>query len=236
MARLPIVAIDGPAGAGKSTVAKGLAERLGFDLIDTGAIYRAVALLARHRGVALDDDPGLTEIVAALPIRFRFEGDVNRVFLGDEDVSEAIRTPEVSRAASAVSARRVVREGLLGLQRRLGEGGGVVLEGRDVGTVVFPDAEVKVFLTATDDERARRRHEELREKGIAATFEETLQEVRARDHQDSTRAHAPLRKADDATEVVTDGVGVEEVIERLAALVRAQANAGSPKDDKGKGV
>jgi len=235
MARLPIVAIDGPAGAGKSTVARGLARRLGFDLLDTGALYRAVALLALRRGVALDDDRGLSEIVAALPIHFQLQGEVNRVFLGEEEVSEAIRTPEVSRAASAVSARPVVREGLLGLQRRLAERGGVVLEGRDIGTVVFPDAEVKVFLTASVEERARRRCEELREKGMATTLEETLREVCARDRQDSTRAHAPLRKADDAVEVVTDGVGVAEVIERLAALVFARAGRASGTEG-GKGV
>jgi cytidylate kinase len=217
MARLPIVAIDGPAGAGKSTFARGLARRLGFDLLDTGALYRAVALLALRRGVALDDDRGLSEIVAALPIHFQLQGEVNRVFLGEEEVSEAIRTPEVSRAASAVSARPVV------------------LEGRDIGTVVFPDAEVKVFLTASVEERARRRCEELREKGMATTLEETLREVCARDRQDSTRAHAPLRKADDAVEVVTDGVGVAEVIERLAALVFARAGRASGTEG-GKGV
>jgi len=134
----PIVAIDGPAGAGKSTVSKKLAQRLGFTLIDTGAIYRCVALAAKRRGVAFDDDQGLAEIVASIDIRFRTDRGDNRVLLGEEDVSEAIRTPEMSMAASQVSARKVVRDGLLGLQRRLGQGGGVVLEGRDIGTVVFP--------------------------------------------------------------------------------------------------
>jgi cytidylate kinase len=221
MSRKPIVAIDGPAGAGKSTVSKRLARRLGYRLIDTGAIYRAVALVARRRGVALDDDPKLAEIVRDLRIDFRFDGEVNRVLLGDEDVSEAIRTPEISRAASDVSTRKVVRDGLLGLQRRLGQGGGVVLEGRDIGTVVFPDAEVKVFLTASEEERARRRTQELREKGMAVELDATLREVRERDRQDSARAHAPLRKADGAVEVVTDGVGIDEVVERIARLVAA---------------
>jgi cytidylate kinase len=219
MSRKPIVAIDGPAGAGKSTVSKRLARRLGYTLIDTGALYRAVALVAQRRGVALEDDPELAEIVRDLRIEFRFDGEVNRVFLGDEDVSEAIRTPEISRAASDVSARKVVRDGLLDLQRRLGEGGGVVLEGRDIGTVVFPDAEVKVFLTASEEERARRRTQELREKGMAVELEATLREVRERDRQDSTRAHAPLRKADGAVEVITDGLGIDEVVERIARLV-----------------
>jgi len=221
MSRKPIVAIDGPAGAGKSTVSKRLARRLGYRLIDTGAIYRAVALVARRRGVALDDDPKLAEIVRDLRIDFRFDGEVNRVLLGDEDVSEAIRTPEISRAASDVSTRKVVRDGLLGLQRRLGQGGGVVLEGRDIGTVVFPDEEVKVFLTASEEERARRRTQELREKGMAVELDATLREVRERDRQDSARAHAPLRKADGAVEVVTDGVGIDEVVERIARLVAA---------------
>jgi CMP/dCMP kinase len=222
MARLPIVAIDGPAGAGKSSVAKGLARRLGFNLIDTGAIYRAVALLARRRGVALDDDPGLAEIVAALRIRFRFEGEVNRVFLGDEDVSEAIRTPEMSRAASAVSARRVVREGLLGLQRRLGEGGGVVLEGRDIGTVVFPDADAKFFLTAGDEVRARRRFLELQAKGDTQPFEAVLADQRRRDLDDSSRDVAPLRAAPDAVTVDTGAMALDDVVERLAAEVEAR--------------
>jgi len=215
----PIVAIDGPAGAGKSTIALELAARLGFGLIDTGAIYRSVALAAVREGIAFNDDIGLAAIVARLPIRFETSGSKNRVFLGEDDVSEAIRTPEISRAASTVSARPVVRSGLLGLQRRLGEGGGVVLEGRDIGTVVFPDADVKIFLTATEGERARRRFEELRAKGVEITLEETLREVKERDHQDTTRSLAPLRRAADAVEVITDGLAPSEVIDRLAALV-----------------
>ena len=217
--RRPIVAIDGPAGAGKSTIALALAARLGYGLIDTGAIYRTVALAAVRAGVAFDDDAGLALIVEGLPLRFETVGARNRVFLAADDISEAIRTPEISRAASAVSARPVVRAGLLGLQRRLGEGGGVVLEGRDIGTVVFPDADVKIFLTASEGERARRRYEELLKKGTPVTLEDTLREVKDRDHQDTTRAVAPLRKADDATEIVTDGMSPRAVIDHLAALV-----------------
>jgi cytidylate kinase len=226
MARKPIVAIDGPAGAGKSTVSMRLARALGFTLIDTGAIYRATALVALRRQVALDDDAALEEIVRTLDIGFRFGDAGNQVLLGDEDVSAAIRTPEISMAASTVSARKVVRSGLLGLQRKLGENGGVVLEGRDIGTVVFPDAEVKVFLTATLGERARRRNEELRARGLDVPLAQTLREVEERDRQDSTREHAPLRKAPDAIEIVTDGLGVDEVVDRLAALVRERAGGG----------
>jgi cytidylate kinase len=221
----PVVALDGPAGAGKSTMALRLAAELGYRLIDTGAIYRSVALCAARANVPVTDDHGLEKIVSTLPLRFETVGGRNRVFLGAEDVSEAIRTPEMSRAASAVSARPVVRSGLLGLQRRLGEVGGVVLEGRDIGTVVFPDAEVKIFLTATDEERARRRCLELRAKGMDVSFDETLREVRERDHQDSTRAIAPLKKADDAIEVVTDGMSPDEVLAQLVAIVRSRANA-----------
>jgi cytidylate kinase len=223
MARKPIVAIDGPAGAGKSTVSMRLARTLGFSLIDTGAIYRTVALAATRRKVSLDDDHRLGELVGTLRIEFRFDKDGNRTYLDGEDVSTAIRTPEISMAASSVSARKVVRDGLLGLQRRLGQVGGVVLEGRDIGTVVFPDAEVKIFLTASERERARRRNAELRQKGTDVGLEETIREVRERDRQDSTREHAPLCKAADATEIVTDGLSIEEVVAQIAEMVRRRA-------------
>lgn len=221
----PVVAVDGPAGAGKSSVCMRLAAALGYRLIDTGAIYRSVALAATEAGTPFDDDDALGALVATLSPRFETGAAGNRVFLGDRDVSDAIRTPEVSRAASVVSARPAVREGLLDLQRRLGADGGVVLEGRDIGTVVFPDAEVKIFLTATERERARRRHEELRAKGVAVTLEATLADVRERDRQDTTRAVAPLRKADDAIEVVTDGMTMEQVVARLVELVRDSSPA-----------
>jgi cytidylate kinase len=152
-----VVTIDGPAGAGKSTVAKRLARRLDYRLLDTGAIYRAVALIALRTGTALDDEAGLAEIARDLQIDYRFEGDINHVFLAGEDVTSAIRTPEASQGASKVSALPAVRAALLDLQRRLGGSGGVVVEGRDTGTVVFPRAGAKFFLTASDQERARRR-------------------------------------------------------------------------------
>ena len=156
-----IVAIDGPAGAGKSTAARLLAQRLGYALLDTGAIYRTMALRARERGVAWDDGPGVAALADGLDIAFRLEGSLNRVFADGQEVTTAIRTPEMSDGASRVSALPEVRAALLGLQRRIGAGGGVVVEGRDIGTVVFPNAEAKFFLTATTDERARRRVAEL---------------------------------------------------------------------------
>jgi CMP/dCMP kinase len=219
-----IVAIDGPAGAGKSTVARALAERLGFTLVDTGAIYRAVALQARREGVALDDDVGLQRVVAGLQLAFRAERSANRVFLGGEDVSEAIRTPELSLATSLVSRRPVVRAGLLELQRRLGLAAatGAVLEGRDIGTVVFPDADLKVFLFADPEVRAQRRHDELRQKGSAAALGQVLAEQSQRDRQDRERELAPLKAAPDAVQLDSTALELPEVLARLEALVRAR--------------
>ncbi|HEY6909565.1 MAG TPA: (d)CMP kinase [Myxococcales bacterium] len=209
----PIVAIDGPAGAGKSTVARQLARRLGFSMIDTGAIYRSVALVAQRRGVSWDDDEALRGMLAA-GLGLEFRGD--RVLVQGEDVSEAIRTPEISRGASVVSARPVVRKALLQLQRDLGRAAsrGAVLEGRDIGTVVFPDADVKFFLTASDEARAGRRHAELLERGLSVPIEEVLADQRRRDRDDSERAIAPLRAAADAIRVDTTGLDLEEVVER----------------------
>jgi cytidylate kinase len=223
-ARRPfIVAVDGPAGAGKSSASRLLAARLGFAMVDTGAIYRAVALAATRRGIALDDDAALGALLPGLRIGFApgAEGG-QRVRLGDEDVTEAIRTPALSLGASAVSARPVVRAGLLELQRRLAAdpaNRGAVLEGRDIGTVVFPDADAKFFLTATPEERARRRHAELRARGDPVTFEVVLADQVRRDRDDSTRAVAPLRPAEDAVLLDTSGIPLAAVVERLAAEV-----------------
>jgi len=209
----PIVAIDGPAGAGKSTVARQLARRLGFSIIDTGAIYRAVALLASRAGAAWDDDLALRRLLEkGFPLSFQED----RVLLGGEDVTEAIRAPGISRGASVVSARPVVREKLLGLQRSLGRSAarGAVLEGRDIGTVVFPDAEVKFFLTASDEARAGRRHAELMEKGLDVPLQEVLTDQRRRDKDDTERAIAPLKPAPDAVRVDTTGLDLEAVVER----------------------
>jgi CMP/dCMP kinase len=217
----PIVAIDGPAGAGKSTVARQLAARLGFSMIDTGAIYRSVALAALEAGIAWDDDQGLRGLLDR-GLLLGFQGD--RVLLAGRDVSEEIRTPSISRGASVVSARPVVREKLLQLQRDLGRNApkGAVLEGRDIGTVVFPDAEVKFFLTATDEARALRRHAELSEKGLTVDLPEVLADQRRRDKDDTERAIAPLKPAPDALLVDTTGLDLAEVIEHCFQLARTR--------------
>ena len=224
--RRPIVAIDGPAGAGKSTVARRLADELGFVLVDTGAMYRVVALTAARAAVTTSDGPGLGAIARRLvgSAAIRLERDPARgirVTLGGEDVSDAIRTPEIAMAASAVSAHAEVRAALLDLQRQAGAAGGVVLEGRDIGTVVFPRAEAKFFLTASPEVRARRRYEELTRRGEAVTFEATLAEVRRRDEQDTGRTHAPLRQAEDATLVDSTALSIDETVGAMAARVRA---------------
>jgi CMP/dCMP kinase len=227
LARVPaIIAIDGPAGAGKSTVARKLARRLGYSMVDTGAIYRAVALAAQRAGIAWDDDAGLGRLLASpgLPIAF---GDDDAVSLGGEDVTAAIRTPEMSRGASVVSARPVVRQRLLDLQRSLGRAAprGAVLEGRDIGTVVFPDATVKFFLTAADEARARRRHAELAGKGHEVELSDVLEDQRRRDKDDTERAIAPLKPAADAIVVDTTGLDLDQVVDRCFRAVRERVAA-----------
>jgi cytidylate kinase len=220
----PVIAIDGPAGAGKSSVARALARRMGFFLLDTGAIYRAVALAAHRAGVPFSDGPKLAEIARGLPLRFDPAG---RVLLDGEDVSQAIRTPEMSQGASTVSAHGPVRDALLDLQRQLAATGGCVVEGRDIGTVVLPWAPVKIFLTASPEVRARRRWEELKAKGSTVSFDETLKEQLERDHRDSTRAVAPLRQADDAVPVDTSDLTQEQVIDRLESIAVAKLSKGT---------
>ena len=217
-----IVAIDGPAGAGKSTVSKILARRLHFVLVDTGAIYRCVALKARREGIALQDDAALKPLLATLNIDFRLDDeDVNHVLLDGEDVSDAIRTPENSMAASQVSSRPVVRDGLLELQRRLALSAktGAILEGRDIGTVVFPDADVKVFLHADPTIRARRRFEELFQKGTEKPIGEVLTEQNKRDAEDSNRDVAPLKAASDAVSIDSTELPLSDVVQQIELLV-----------------
>jgi len=220
----PVVAIDGPAGAGKSTVARRLSARLEFTLVDTGALYRAVALAARRAGVPWDDGDGVTSVakrlVSSRTLVLVPDRDTGlRVLLDAADVSDAIRAPDMGMGASRVSAIPGVREALFMLQRLSGEQGGVVLEGRDIGTVVFPDAEVKFFLTASPEVRARRRYEELLGRGQNVSYEATLEEVRSRDQKDTMRAIAPLKQADDAVVIDSSGLTIDEVVEAMAVRV-----------------
>jgi CMP/dCMP kinase len=223
-----VVALDGPAGAGKSTVARKVAEALGFVLVDTGAIYRTVALLARRACVDWGDAEAVTGVARALASDRTLSITASpsspggtKVVLAGDDVSAAIRTPELSRGASSVSAIRGVRAALLDMQRTAAAGGGVVLEGRDIGTVVIPDAEAKFFVTASPEIRARRRYDELTERGASVTYEETLREVVERDEADAGRAIAPLKPAADAEIVDTSGMSIDAVVEYLVTRVRA---------------
>ncbi|MFO0550005.1 MAG: (d)CMP kinase [Polyangiaceae bacterium] len=227
-----IVAIDGPAGAGKSTVARALAERLGYVLVDTGALYRTIALAVSRASISLDDQDAvgaLAERIAEerrirLDQRSENDGGV-RVLLDGEDVGKHIRTPAISLGASRVSAVPRVRAALLALQRQAAERGGVVLEGRDIGTVVFPNAEVKFFLTASSDERASRRFRELQEKGEDVTLDATKTDVEKRDHADTMRAIAPLKQADDAILVDSSSLAIEDVVARMVDVVLSRAHA-----------
>jgi cytidylate kinase len=228
----PIVAIDGPAGAGKSTVARRLAETLGFVLVDTGALYRAVALAALRAGIPRQDADAVGALARSLVERraIAFERDASRglrIRLDGDDVTDAIRTPDVGMGASTVSAYRPVREALLDLQRQAGRAGGVVLEGRDIGTVVFPDADVKFFLTARIDVRARRRFDELTAAGAQSTFEETLADLERRDAQDTSRAIAPLKQADDAILVDSSEMAADDAVALMAAKVRSKTSGSS---------
>ncbi|WP_243372921.1 (d)CMP kinase [Geotalea sp. SG265] len=215
-----VIAIDGPSGAGKSTITKLLAERLGYIHIDTGAMFRAIALSASRSGVRPDDDAALTELCSRTDVVLQRSNCCCTVLLNGEDVSQAIRTPEISALTSKISARKPVRENLLILQRRMGASGGVILEGRDIGTVVFPDAEVKFFLSASAEERGRRRYLELAAKGESITLEETIAAVVARDENDEKREHAPLRCADDAIVIDSTRLSIEEVLETMEKVVR----------------
>lgn len=215
-----MVAIDGPAGAGKSTVAKGVAEATGYTYIDTGAMYRAVAYRALQAGLEVGlDDVAIGELARGLEFEFVTREGARRLLVDGEDVSEVIRTPEVGALSSPVSTIPAVREHLVAAQRRMARSVPVVMEGRDIGTVVFPDARLKVFLTASAEERARRRYEELRAKGERVSYEEVLAAQRERDERDSSRALAPLRPAEDAVHVDTDGLSAEQVVARILQLL-----------------
>ena len=217
-----IIAIDGPSAAGKSTLAKRLAKDLGFTYLDTGAMYRALALKVLRESIDIGNDAALTKLMDGTEIDLVEKGGKLQVLLDGEDVSEAIRTPEVSQMASKASALKVVRHGLLVLQRAFGRRGNVVAEGRDIGTVVFPDAEVKIYLDASAEERARRRVEELRKTGRQVSLDETLREMGERDKRDSERDLAPLRKANDAIALDSTALDAETLAQTVMQQIRKQ--------------
>jgi len=214
-----IIAIDGPSGAGKSTAAKKLAKRLAYTYLDTGAMYRAVALKAKKDRVSLEDGEDLYRWVSSLHISFLHEGEKTRVLCNGEDVTDGIRTPEMSLLASDISKKRAVREALVEKQREMGREGGVVLEGRDVGTVIFPNASVKFYLDADTEERARRRFDELVKKQMKVDFQKIREEVVRRDENDMGRPLSPLRAAEDAIRIDSTHRTAEEVVEEMVRFV-----------------
>ncbi|WP_163557301.1 (d)CMP kinase [Halomonas sp. NO4] len=215
MSETPVVTLDGPGGAGKGTISRLIAERLGWHLLDSGALYRLTALAALRHGVALDDAAGLAELARNLDVAFLAEGETTRVLLEGDDVSRAIRTEQAGDAASQVAAVPAVREALLKRQRDFLQPPGLVADGRDMGTVVFPEAPLKVFLTATAEERARRRYLQLQEGGVDASLSSLLKEIQARDARDMQRSVAPLKPADDAIMLDTTRLTIPEVVDRL---------------------
>lgn len=218
------IAIDGPAGAGKSTLSRMLAQKLGFVYADTGALYRAIGLFAVRNGVQPDDAPRVEALLPRVRLDIRLTDTGQRVLLCGEDVSGDIRTPEISKAASKVSTIPAVRTFLLGLQRGLAEKRNIVMDGRDIGTVVLPHAQLKIFLTASSEDRARRRFEELCARGEDVAYEQVLRDVKERDAQDSQRAVAPLRAADDAVLLDTTGNTLERSLGQLCAIAKEHMN------------
>lgn len=214
------IAIDGPAGAGKSTIARRAAAELGFIYADTGALYRTVGLAATRNETDLNNAKELNELLSSVKVELKFIDGVQHIFLDNEDVSEDIRTPEASMMASKVSAIPAVREYLLELQRDLANKNNVIMDGRDIGTVVLPHAQIKIFLTASAEIRAERRFKELTEKGIKVNFEDVLNDIIERDYNDSHRAIAPLKPAEDSITVDTSNDSLEQAIERLLTVIR----------------
>lgn len=215
------IAIDGPAGAGKSTIARLAAKELGFIYVDTGALYRAIGLAASRRGFAAEDKTDIIAMLDEIKVALAFNDKKEQIVLLDgEDVSGYIRTPEISMMASAVSAIPEVRAFLLDLQRDMAHTNNVIMDGRDIGTVVLPDAKIKIFLSASPECRARRRYDELVEKGMDVKYEDILSDVVARDYADSHRDIAPLKPADDAIEVDTSGEDLETSVNKLLSIMR----------------
>ncbi len=214
------IAIDGPAGAGKSTIAKKISAELGYVYVDTGALYRAIGLYALQSGIPELTEQYVLPLLSEIRVELKFVDHLQRVFLNDEDVSEEIRRNEVSMAASKVSAIPAVRDFLFSLQQKIARENNVIMDGRDIGTVVLPHADVKIFLTASPEDRAKRRHLELLQKGQEVDFDTLLKEIIERDHNDSTRAVAPLKKAEDATAVDTSGNSLEKSVALLTELIK----------------
>ena len=212
------IAIDGPAGAGKSTIARAAAQRLAYLYVDTGALYRAIAFFMQES--KLDDEAEIVAALSKVEVNLKFVDGLQRVFLCGEDVTEKIRTPQISMMASKISAIPEVREFLLHLQRDLAQKNNVLMDGRDIGTVILPNADVKIFLTASSEARAQRRHKELLEKGLQSSYEEVLADIIKRDYDDSTRAVAPLKQAEDAILVDTSDCDLEESIELVLRAVK----------------
>lgn len=216
------IAIDGPASAGKSTIAKKVAEKLGYIYLDTGAMYRTLTYAALSNGVDLQDGEALHKLLQGIRITFSTAAEEQQhVFLNDEDVTEAIRSEEVTQNVSLVSSFAEVREEMVSRQKSIARSGGVVMDGRDIGTVVLPDAEVKIFMTATAEERALRRYKENLAKGMTASLEELTEDMKRRDHLDSTRAVSPLKKADDAIVLDSTHLEIDEVVQRILGIIEA---------------
>ncbi|HSC78336.1 MAG TPA: (d)CMP kinase [Candidatus Acidoferrales bacterium] len=217
-----VIAIDGPSGSGKSTVARAVAARLGYLYVDSGAMYRAVALRAREESIPPDAIERLTALAERMQIDLKRDSAGVRIFVDARDVTDAIRTPEISKGASLIAVLPAVRERLVAQQQRIGASGGIVMEGRDIGTVVFPKAELKIFLDATPDERARRRHAQHLEQGIESSLERTKKEVEERDRRDSTRSVSPLVQAPDAVYLDSTALTAEEVVDVIVRLAEKQ--------------
>ncbi|OLQ87664.1 cytidylate kinase [Vibrio ponticus] len=221
----PVITVDGPSGAGKGTLCMQLANKLGFHLLDSGAIYRVLALAAIHHGVDLESEDALVALATHLDVQFIAEGDLVKVILEGEDVSGELRKEQTGMAASKVAALPRVREALLRRQRAFAEGVGLVADGRDMGTVVFPQAEVKIFLDASAEERAQRRLKQLQDKGLDVKFADLLSEIQERDDRDRNRPVAPLRPAEDALLLDSTSMSIDEVVEKALQYIESKLTA-----------
>ncbi len=218
------IAVDGPAGAGKSTIARLVAKQLGLRYVDTGAMYRAVTLAALRQGVDMDDEDALLRVATSMDLNIVFQGQRgNVIYLDGQDVTGLIRQTDVTANVSTVSTHKKVRDFIVALQDQIGRQGSVVMDGRDIGTVVMPDADWKIFLQATVEERARRRQQELQRKGVVVDIKDLQEQIRTRDHLDSTRENSPLRKAEDAIEIDTTSLSISEVVEKVLDLIQGEA-------------